>query len=80
MKCRYNINELIESLDFTDYENADPLKETLCFVVKTLTTQAKISQDTMDYEERLSHNWNDYDSARAVRDFCQSFLRDLGIK
>lgn len=81
MKYKYNINELIESLDFTkDYANIDAMKEVLCFIVETLTTQIKISQNEMDYEERLSHNWNDYESAKAVRDFCQSFLCDLGIK
>ena len=81
MKCRYNINELIESLDYTkDYVNKDAMKEMLCFVVDTLTTQVKISQNEMDYEERLSHNWNDYEAAIAVRNFCQSFLSELGVK
>jgi len=80
MKCRYNINELIESLDFTkDYVNRDAMKETLCFIVDYLKTQIEISQNEMNYEERLSHNWSDYESAKAVRDFCQSFLCDLGI-
>ena len=81
MKCRYNINELIESLDYTKaYVNKDAMKEMLCFVVDTLTTQVKISQNEMDYEERLSHNWNDYEAAKAVRNFCQSFLSELGVK
>lgn len=80
MKCRYNINEIIDSLNFAkDYENKDAMKETLCFVIETLTTQAEISQEEMDYEERFSHNWEDYASAKGVRDFCQSFLCNLGI-
>lgn len=80
MKCRYNIKELIESLDFTkDYVNKDAMKETLCYIVDRLNTQVKISQNEMDYEERLSHNWNDYEAAKAVRNFCQSLLCDLGI-
>jgi hypothetical protein len=81
MKCKYNIKELIESLDFTkDYVNNYAMKETLNFIVDTLTTQVKISQNEMDYEERLSHNWNDYEVAKAVRNFCQSFLNDLGVE
>ena len=81
MKCKYNIKELIESLDFTkDYVNNDAMKETLNFIVDTLTTQVKISQNEMDYEERFSHNWNDYEAAKAVRNFCQSFLNDLGVE
>lgn len=80
MKCRYNINELIESLDFAkDYANRDAMKETLCFMVDYLKTQIEISQNEMSYEERFSHNWSDYESAKAVRDFCQSLLCDLGI-
>lgn len=80
MKCRYDIKELIESLDFTkDYANKDAMKETLCYIVDRLNTQVKISQNEMDYEERLSHNWNDYEAAKAVRNFCQSLLCDLGI-
>lgn len=80
MKCRYNINELIESLDFTkDYANRDAMKEILCFIVDYLKTQIEISQNEMNYEERLSHNWSDYESAKAVRNFCQSLLCDLGI-
>ena len=81
MKCRYNIKELIESLDFTkDYVNKDAMKETLSFIVDTLTTQVKVSQNEMDYEERLSHNWNDYEAEKAVRNFFQSFLNDLGVE
>lgn len=80
MRCIYNINEVIESLDFSkDYKNRDAVKEVLCFIVEALTTQVKISQNEMDYEERLSHNWNDYESAKAVRNFCQSLLFNLGI-
>lgn len=80
MKCRYNIEELIESLDYTkDYVNRDAMKEMLCFIVDTLNTQIKISQNEMNYEERLSHNWNDYEAARAVRNFCQLLLSELGI-
>lgn len=80
MKCRYNINELIESLDYTnDYANRDAMKEMLCFIVDTLTTQVEISQNEMDYEERLYHNWSDYEAAKAVRNFCQWFLSELGV-
>ena len=79
MEYKYNINEIIESLNFTEYENKDAVKETLCFVVDTLTEQIKNSQKEMDYEERISHNWNDYESAKSVRNFCQSFLNKLGV-
>ena len=80
MKFKYNIEDIIESLKFANhYENRDAVKETLCFIVDTLKTQVKISQNEMNYEERLSHNWSDYEAARAVRNFCQSLLYDLGI-
>lgn len=79
MEYKYDINEIIESLNFTEYENKDAVKETLCFVVDTLTEQIKNSQKEMDYEERISHNWNNYESAKAVRNFCQSFLNKLGV-
>lgn len=80
MRCRYNINELIESLDYTkDYANKDAMKETLYYIVDRLNTQIEISQNEMNYEERLSHNWNDYEAARAVKNFCQSLLSELGI-
>lgn len=80
MECRYKITELIESLDFTkDYVNRDAMKETLQYIVNKLNTQIEISQNEMNYEERLSHNWNDYEAARAVRNFCQEFLSELGI-
>lgn len=81
MKCKYNIKEVIESLDFAnDYENKDAVKEVLCFIVEELTTQAKVSQAEMDYEERISHNWTDYAHAKALRDFCLSLLCDLGVE
>ena len=81
MKCKYNIAEVIGSLEFAkDYDNRDAVKETLCFIVDALNTQIKVSQNEMDYEERFSHNWNDYEAAKAVRNFCQSLLCDLGCK
>jgi hypothetical protein len=71
----------IESLDFTkDYVNKDAMKETLCYIVEKLKLQVQISQNEMNYEERFSHNWGDYEAARAVRNFCQEFLNDLGIE
>lgn len=81
MKCRYNIKEVIESLNSTkDYANKDAMEEMLNFIVDTLTTQVKVSQNEMIYEEKFSHNWNDYEAAKAVRNFCQSFLNDLGVE
>lgn len=74
MNRKYNVNNLIKS------GNIDDMKEALRFVVGTLTTQVEISQNEMNYEERFSHNWNDYEAAKAVRDFCKSFLCDLGIE
>lgn len=80
MKCRYEIMGLIESLDFTkDYVNRDAMKETLCYIVERLKSQVEASQNEMNYEERLSHNWSDYEAAKAVRNFCQSLLYDLGV-
>lgn len=74
MNRKYNVNNLIKS------GNIDGMKEALGFVVGTLTTQVEISQNEMNYEERFSHNWSDYEAAKAVRDFCKSFLCDLGIE
>jgi hypothetical protein len=74
MNRKYNVNNLIKS------GNIDDMKEALGFVVGTLTTQVEISQNEMNYEERFSHNWSDYGAAKAVRDFCKSFLCDLGIE
>ena len=80
MNCRYNIKEVIESLYCArDYENRDAVQETLQYIVDRLNTQIEVSQNEMNYEERFSHNWNDYEAAKAVKNFCQEFLRELGI-
>ena len=80
MNCRYNIKEVIESLDFAkNYGNREAVQETLQYIVDRLNMQIKISQNEMNYEERFSHNWSDYEAAKAVRNFCQELLRELGI-
>ena len=80
MNCKYNIKEVIKSLDYArDYENRDAVQETLQYIVDRLNTQIEIFQNEMNYAERISHNWSDYEAARAVRNFCQEFLSELGI-
>ena len=82
-KCKYIMSEVMEAVDIANandlYANKDAISEVLHFIVYTLQTQAKIAQEEMDYEEKLSHNWSDYSVAKGIRDFSIGMLNALGF-